>query len=108
MATLGDLFWTAGSFFTNPGANTTLVQSASLTPGPYQVNITVYCTTMAMLVVQHIDTDGTTIIKSQRVAIDISSFCEIKGWKVEITKNGQKIRIVNNDALVGDIQVSLN
>lgn len=45
----GDIFWTAGSFFTNPTANTTLVQSASLTPGIYEVNVTIYCTAMAIL-----------------------------------------------------------
>lgn len=108
MATQGDIFWTAGSFFTNPGVNTTLVQSASLTPGPYQINITVYCTASVSFIVQHVDIDGTTIVKSQRICTDFSSFMEIRGWKVEITKNGQKIRVINNEAMVGDVQVSLN
>lgn len=104
----GEILWTAGSFFTNPAANTTLVQSASLTPGRYDINVTIYCTSMALFMVEHIDTDGTTIIKSQRICTDMSSLREIKNWKVEMTKNGQKIRVINPDAIVGDVQVSLS
>ena len=104
----GEILWTAGAFFTNPGANTTLVQSAALSPGIYEINVTIYCTSMAMFIVQQIDTDGVTIIKSQRIGTDISSMREINRWKTGITSNGQKIRVITPEAIIGDVQVSLS
>lgn len=101
--------WTAGALFTTSvSTNTTLVQSPSLNAGIYEINLIIYCNAVALFALQLIDTDGTTVLKSQRFTVDFSSTREVKGWKVEITRDGQRIRVVNPDAITGDVQVSFN
>ena len=89
----------------DPGANVVLVTTVALAGGQHTFFIFIWAETSIAVDFQLIDTNGTTILKSQRstmVALQKAIF------RFPVTK-GQKVRLVNVDALTNvKVQASIN
>lgn len=98
--------WIGGNLFTNPAINTTLIQTSSLKAGLYDLSILIYCDVAALFILQLLDTNGSTVLQSQRIRFTMEATRKFDNIIVEVYIDGQKVRLITGEAVVGEVQAS--
>ena len=98
--------WIGGSLFTNPPINTVITQTGSLNAGLYSISIFIYCDVAALFTLQLLDTDGSTVLQSQRVRFTMEATRRFDNMIIEVYQDGQKVRLITGEAVVGEVQAS--
>lgn len=99
--------WIGGSLFTNPPINTIITQTGSLKAGLYNLSFLIYCDVTALFILQLLDTDGSTVIQSQRIRFTMEATRKFDNVTVEVYIDGQKVRLITGESVVGEVQASI-
>lgn len=102
------IVWTSGNLITNPAAGTILVQTEPLSsPGVHEVSVMVYSNSPCLVSLQRIEDDGTTVLNSQRFGVSTSVVERLDSLCIVINKVSQRLRIIADESIVGEVQASI-